>query len=309
MTVLPKVLAGAMVWVASAAVALAQMGAISDICDDCVLEKFANCGESKFIEGPNFDAAGNLWIVGLRSGEIFKVTPDGECTVAGSTGGFPGGARFDAEGKLLISDRIGLLSYDTETGAIASVKSRMGTENLRGLNDVVIDKEGGIYFTEPNGSSILRPDGRVFYQSPDLTTELQVIGDSFAFPNGVLLNNDQNVLYIAEYAANRILAVPLSGPGQVNVGSTPYVFAYMTGGIGPDGMLTDSAGNIYAAHFRAGEVVVYNASGFPYGAIRMPTGESQLTTNIAIHENFLYVTESGKNDIWRVKLKMPGTDK
>jgi gluconolactonase len=281
-------------------------GELSAICGECRLEKFASCGEGKFLEGPNFDAAGNLWMVGLRSGEILKVTPAGECSVAGKSGGFPGGARFDHEGTLLISDRIGLLAYDTAAGTVEPIRDRYGNQNMRGLNDVVVDKGGGIYFTEPYGSNAVQPTGRVFYLPPDRKKDLVLIGDTFAFPNGVMLSPDETVLYVGEYAINRVTAIPMSGSGVVNAAGVPFVFAYMTGGIGPDGMAVDVDGNLYVAHYKAGEVVIYNPSGFPIGYIRMPADAGQWVTNVALHGGYLYITEANKNEVWRVKTNVAG---
>jgi gluconolactonase len=153
------VLLGWLLWASSAP---AQVGAkLADICDDCRVEKFASCGAGKFLEGPNFDKAGVMWLVGLQSGEILKVSPAGECTVATKGVSFPGGTSFDKEGKLIVTSRTGLLSYDTATGAITTLRSFYGTQVFRGLNDVIVDKAGGIYFTEPNGSNLYCPNGRV----------------------------------------------------------------------------------------------------------------------------------------------------
>jgi sugar lactone lactonase YvrE len=44
----------------------------------------------------------------------------------------------------------------------------------------------------------------------------------------------------------------------------------MAGGIGPDGMLVDSKGNVYTAHYMAGEVVVHDRFGFQIGVIKLP---------------------------------------
>mgnify|MGYP000264038940 FL=1 len=63
--------------------ALAQpTNPLAEICGDCKVEKVASCGAGKFLEGPNFDKDGVLWMVGLMAGEILKVAKDGQCTVA-----------------------------------------------------------------------------------------------------------------------------------------------------------------------------------------------------------------------------------
>ena len=278
---------------------------ISEICGDCVVEKWASCGAGKFLEGPNFDSAGNLWMVGLNSGEILKATPNGQCSVAKGGINFPGGARFDKQGKLIVTSREGLLSYDTATGEIKKIVTVYGTQVFRGLNDVIVDKAGGIYFTEPNGSHAIRHNGRVFYLPPGENQQLRLIGDTFAFPNGLVLSPDEQTLYIGEFGLNRTMAIPVSN-GTVPAAGNPWIFAYYEGGMGPDGMLTDTDGNVYVAHYRAGEVVINDKSGFSVGKIKLPPDAGLGTTNLAIHGGYLYITEAQKNEIFRVKTsKLP----
>ena len=290
----------------------ARMAGISAICDDCRLEKFSHCGAGKFIEGPAFDKEGTLWMVALNAGEIVKVSPAGQCTVASKVGGGPNGARFDKAGRqLIVTDRDrGLYAFDTGSSEVRVLRNKAGNDALRGLNDLVIDSVGGIFFTEPYGSSALRPNGRVFYLPPGNTpTEqrhLVLIGDNFAFPNGVMLSPDERTLYIGDYGTKRIFSVPLSAPGTPNPAGIPIVFATMTGGVGPDGMAVDVQGNLYVANYRGGEIVVFAADGFPYGSIRLPEGAAAGTTNMAVRDGYLYITESLNNDVWRVKTRIAG---
>lgn len=293
-------------FLALASPAIADSGRLSEICGDCKVEKFSTCPSGSFLEGPNFDKNGILWLVGLSGGTVLKVTPNGECTVAKSGISYPGGSRFDKEGKLILTSRAGLLSYDTATGAITTIRQYYGSQVFRGLNDVVVDKAGGIYFTEPNGSNAARPTGRVFYLPPSRKGELMLIGDTFAFPNGLVLSPDETSLYVADFAQNRIIVVPIENPGFVSVAGTIYVFANMTGGMGPDGMLVDTKGNVYVAHYLAGEVVIIDPSGFEIGIIKMPPEAGPGTTNLAFHNGYLYITDSSKDAIWRVKTKIPG---
>ncbi len=279
---------------------------LSQICDDCTLRKFASCPEGKFLEGPNFDRDGVLWMVSLRTHEILKATSDGQCSVVADVGGYPGGGRFDHSGKYIVTDRSALMSFDTATSKMTAIVSSFGTQNFKGLNDVIVDKAGGMYFTDPNGSNAMHPNGRVFYLPPDRSKDIVLIGDMYAFPNGLVLSPDERLLYIGEYALNRIMAVPLSGPGMVAPLGSPYVFAYMVGGIGPDGMLVDQKGDVYSAHYQAGEIAIQDPSGFPIGQIRMPPGAGRGTTNLAFHDGYLYVTEASRSEVWRVATKIPG---
>lgn len=231
--------------------------------------------------------------------------------VAFKLGGAPNGARFDRRGRLIITDRDRqLLSLNTVSGETQTLRSKHGYEALRGLNDSVIDSAGGIYFTEPYGFSAVKPDGRVFYMPPDDSAgkprDLVGVGNTFAFPNGVALSPDEELLYVNDYATSRIIALPLLSPGLLNPGAVPYVFATLVGGNGPDGIAIDVAGNVYVAHQRGGEVVVFNRQGFAYGAIRLPAEAGIGTTNLAFWEGALYILESFKNEVWRVRTKIPG---
>jgi len=75
--------------------------------------------------------------------------------------------------------------------------------NLRGLNDSVIDRSGGVYFTEPYGSDVLNPNGRGFYLAPEGQQQkgktLTILMDQVAFPNGITLSPGEDVLYVSDY--------------------------------------------------------------------------------------------------------------
>ena len=267
----------------------------------CRPEKFATC--HGFLEGAVFDRSGAMWMVAWMAGEVLRVA-DGKCTVVGHVA-HPNGAKFHPDGRMFITDsREGLLAFDPATGRVSTVKDTYANEHLRGTNDLVFDKAGGVYFTEPYGSDVLKPNGRVFYLPPGPDARLTLVADNIAFPNGIALSPDERTLYVADFARNRILSLPLVAPGRVE--GIAFVFAQMEGGIGPDGVMVDAAGNVYAAHFRAGEVVVFDPQGFRYGSIRLPEGAGAMPTNLALHDGWLYITEAEKNEVWRLKTNIPG---
>lgn len=267
------------------------------VCGNCVIEKFATCGG--FLEGATFDAQGHLWVVDLLSGKVHSVSPAGQCTLRGNTGGQPNGARFGPDGQLWIADKqLGLLKMDPASGAITPVVNSYRSERLRGLNDLAFDAAGGVYFTEPYGSNVLKPDGRLFYLPPGKEARLQVVSDALAFPNGVAVTASGRNVLVGEFAARRILSLPAFGsPDDFDV---PYVYSRTEGGTGPDGMLLSPGGALFAANFGAGEVLVFDATGRPLETIRLPGGLQ--TTNVALRDGALYVTEASRGEIWRVKL-------
>ena len=285
---------------------------LSAICDDCRPEKFTSeC--TGFLEGPVFDREGTLWVAGILKGVIWRVTPDGHCTVGMQLPAevkFPCGLRFSQDGTLYgVAMGYGLFSVDMSSKKVTLLASGAGLGGLpdgafHGLDDIFIDRTGGMYLTDAAGSSVLNPVGQLFYRDSSGNVK-RIINGGLMFPNGVVLSPDEKMLYIDEWAANRILAVPVVSPGVINPG-WGYVFATLSGGHGPDSMTADSAGNIYVAHFGSGEVLIFAPNGDYYGPIRLPEGAGSNPTNLAFHNGYLYITEGEKGEIWRVKAKIPG---
>src|SRR5262245_56182189 len=84
---------------------------ISEICGECVVEKFATCGG--FLEGATFDRSGTLWVVDLTGGKILRVDGAGQCHAEATPGGAPNGAKFHRDGRLFIADKnLGVVAYD-----------------------------------------------------------------------------------------------------------------------------------------------------------------------------------------------------
>ena len=285
---------------------------LETICGDCTVEKFTSeC--TGLLEAPVFDRAGILWLVGILKGVIWRVTPDGHCTVGVQLPPeikFPAGLRFAQDGTLYgVAMGSGLFSVDLSSAKatlIANGATLGGFPDggFHGLDDIFIDHAGGMYFTDAAGSSVFNPVGQLFYRDAGGNIS-RIISGGLMFPNGVVLSPDEKMLYIDEWGANRILAVPVIAPGIINKGFG-YVFATLNGGHGPDSMTADSSGNIYAAHYGSSEIVVFAPNGDYFGAIHLPAGAGSDPTNAAFHNGYLYITEMAQHTIWRVKTKIPG---
>ncbi len=280
-------------------IAPAALAAIPELCGECRAEKFARCGG--LLEGITVDKSGGLWAVDLLSGKVYSIGDDGKCNERGNTGGQPNGARFAPDGMLWIADKQkGLLKMDPRTGVVTLVVNHFMNEQLRGLNDLAFDAQGGVYFTEPYGSSALKPDGRIFYLPPGEGARLRLVTGGLAFPNGIALSGDGNTLLVGEFALKRITAMP--SLASTNEFEFPLVAVTTAGGYGPDGMLMRADGILIAANFRAGEVLAFDAARRPLGSIRLPPEAGLDTTNVAIRAGWLYITEGDKGEIWRVRL-------
>ncbi|MBN1239797.1 MAG: SMP-30/gluconolactonase/LRE family protein [Gammaproteobacteria bacterium] len=283
--------------------AAAQTDGLERICGDCVFEKFASCGG--FLEGATVDAEGTLWVVDLLSGNLLSVDDGGRCDARANTGGQPNGAKFHRDGRLFVADKtLGIVAYDPSSDEITTIADTYRAERLRGTNDLVFDAEGGLYFTEPYGSSATNPTGRVFYLPPGENASPVLAADGLAFPNGVALSPDGGNIFVGEYAKKHLLSAP--AVGSPDVFDIAYVFARTVGGVGPDGMALDEDGNIYVAIFQGGAVDVIAPDGRPRGTLMLPDDAGTFVTNLAFHEGWLYVTEASVGEIWRVRVSSAG---
>src|ERR1700759_1786841 len=75
-----------------------------------------------FIEGPSFDKDGNLYVVDIPSGRIFRIAPDGQWTLVVAYDGWPNGLKIAADGRTFVADyRHGIMECDARAGRMRKV--------------------------------------------------------------------------------------------------------------------------------------------------------------------------------------------
>ena len=57
-----------------------------------------------FLEGPSFDRAGNLYVVDIPFGRIFRISPQGKLDVVAEYDGEPNGLRIHRDGRIFVAD-------------------------------------------------------------------------------------------------------------------------------------------------------------------------------------------------------------
>src|SRR5687768_10582833 len=167
-------------------------------------------------EGPAFDRAGNLFFVNWLSSSVNRLTPDGVVGEFFNSGGIPAGLAFHRDGSLYLADEgeqtHGVLRITPEGDARILVNDYEG-QPLNGANDLVFDRNGVLYFSDPWGSSAERPIGGFYRFFPD--GRLERIDHGLAFPNGVAINADESAVFLAETNHNRILRYPIGAAGGI----------------------------------------------------------------------------------------------
>ncbi len=271
------------------------------------MQRHHNRAVDCFLEGPGFDAAGNLYLTELAHGRILRVTPGGDWSVVAEYDGRPNGLRFRADGAIFVTDRTrGILRLHPDTGGIETLLAELpGGVALHGPNDLVLAGNDDLYFTDQGETGLNNPIGRLVRLTAGGTVE--VLLDAVPSPNGLALTADESAVLLAVTRANAIWHVPLVGAERVagRVGT----FIQMSGGPGggPDGILCDSEDNLIVAHARMGAVWVFSRLGEPLYRIRSCKGV--MTTNVAFGGpdlRTLYVTELASGCILTARLPTPG---
>lgn len=257
-----------------------------------------------FLEGPSFDKAGNLWVVDIPFGRIFRISPAGEWTLVSEYDGEPNGLKLHADGRVFIADhKQGIVALDPATGKVSPVLDRSRLEGFRGCNDLFFAADGSLYFTDQGQTGLQDASGRLFRLRGDGRLDCVLAG--IPSPNGLVTALGEQILYLAVTRDNAVWRVPMLADG---VATKVGVFVQMSGGLaGPDGMALDVAGNIAVAHAGLGTVWLFSRLGEPIARIRSCRG--LMTTNVAYggaDNKTLYITESETGTILTAAMSEPG---
>lgn len=247
-----------------------------------------------FIEGPSFDADGNLYIVDIPFGRIFRISPEGQWSLVAEYEGWPNGLKIGKDGRILVADyRRGVLELDATAGRMHPVLASRNSESFRGCNDLHLASNGDIYFTDQGQTGLHDPTGRVYRLAPN--GRLDCLIDTGISPNGLVLDPEEAVLFVAMTRDNAVWRLPFMKDGSVSkVGR----FCSLFGPSGPDGMTMDGAGRLFVAHASLGHVFVFAPNGECIARIKSCAGTT--CTNVAIggaRSDRLYITESTSGSV------------
>lgn len=256
-----------------------------------------------FLEGPVFDPNGNLYVTDIPFGRVFRIDPQGEWELVAEWDGEPNGLKFLDDRQLLVADyRNGLMACDVTTGAVRPYLDRRNSERFKGVNDLVFDSRGNLYFTDQGQTGLHDPTGCLYRLCPD--GRLDRLLDNVPSPNGVALSPDERALYLGVTRANQVWRVPLLSDGGVS-----KVGAFFTshGPSGPDGLAVDERGRVIVANPGLGVVWVLDPRAEPEVVLRSCAGSS--LTNLAFggpEHKTLYCTESVSGSILVADLDVAG---
>lgn len=265
---------------------------------------------------------------GMQAGFIWKHDPKMDTTtIFRSPSGMSNGIIFDAEGCMVVAEGADcggqrITRTDMKTGKSVILANTYQGQPFNSPNDVAIDAQGRIYFTDPRyighepmtqsvfGVYRIDPDGSVH----------RIIAD-LGKPNGVAVSPDQKTLYVSDFddglpdfrekvedmshrrGPMALMAFDLRVDGTVQ--NKRKVVDYAPDD-GADSLMTSSSGHLYAAvrnQNRPG-IAVYSSDGNELAFILTPEIPTNMVFGQREEKHLLYIT-AGKS-LYKIQTTQTG---
>jgi len=220
-------------------------------------------------EGPVAMQDGSMLV---SSNGILKADLSGNVTTFIENSNGTNGMGWDQQGRLIAvqrapkNEKVGVL-YPPDK--VTTLADNFQGKPFNSLNDMALDKRGGVYFTDTQGIYYLPPGGTV-----------SRIIDEVPRPNGLVLSPDEKTLYVHNKDGVYMLAFDVAANGTISNrrNFARYKSVRIPGHKDPswdedngaDGMAVDSEGRVYAATNSG--VEVFSARGELLGVMPVQWG-------------------------------------
>ncbi len=259
-------------------------------------ETLANdCG---FTEGPVWNAQGFYLFSDIEHNVVYKIFPGERKSIfiknsgteniddpelkPGQTGS--NGLAYDGNGQLLVcrhgSHSVAYLSENILQPLIETFENKP----FNSPNDIVVHKNGSIYFSDPPyGLKDGNPNRQKFQPLAAVycfqNGSLQIICDKYQYPNGVCLSPDEKLLYIC---SNKPFEKFIS---VYDTATNSFIKTFAEEN--SDGIKCDRNGNVYLCNKDG--IIILNERGERMALIELPTQPANICWG-GHHQNDLFVT-------------------
>jgi gluconolactonase len=228
-------------------------------------------GDFQFVEGPQWFPVDGGYLVfsDIPADEIKKWTGKDGIVTFRKPSQKSNGNTIDLQGRLVSAEHDGRrISMTEKDGTISTVVDVFEGHKLNSPNDVVVRKDGTIWFTDPDyglgGRPKEQPGNYVFRYDPT-TKSLRAVVKDFDKPNGLCFAPDQKKIYVADSGAPKHIRIFDVQPDGSLVNGR--VFCKIDKG-GPDGIRCDADGRVWSS---AGDGIhIFATNGALIGKIFTP---------------------------------------
>jgi gluconolactonase len=253
----------------------------------------------KFTEGPVWSREGFLLFSDVPQDLILQWTPGKGVSRFRESSNGANGNTFDAQGRLYSCEsRTRRVVRMDRKGQLEVLAERFEGKRLNAPNDIVVRRDGHVYFTDPAFGAQQDTRELDFFGVYHITPrgEIEAIARWKTRPNGVALSPDGRILYVTNSDERNVYAFDLDRQGRA---ANPRVVVSGIDGV-PDGMAVDEKGNLYVT---ARALFVYTPQGKLLATIEMP----ETPSNCAFGDpdfGALYVT--ARSSVYRIRLDVKG---
>ncbi|MBW9110364.1 SMP-30/gluconolactonase/LRE family protein [Microbacterium ureisolvens] len=242
------------------------------------------------LEGPTFSADGTLHVVDVMApaGEpkVLRIDVEDKTVqplYTDDVSAFTSAQVSPLDGRIYLTDFLGsrIVSItqdgeDTRTHFAGQVDGRPVL-----ADDIAFDPEGNMFVTDTtgmDGPGWVTP-GRVIRIGVD--GAVSVLAEDLPSPNGIVFDENDVGLWVAQYNANRIDYYQLDASRTSVLSAFPAIHVD-AGASRIDSTAVDAAGNVYQAFHMKPEIAVYSRTGALVETIRIPGEGLHTATNVAI---------------------------
>ncbi len=221
---------------------------------------------------------------------------------------------LDKQGNIIAAEhgnrRISRIARD---GKLTVLADRYEGKRLNSPNDVVVRKNGDIYFTDPPfgllnpgqslGDALKSPLRELNFNGVfriSTAGKIEPVVKDLALPNGLAFSPDEKKFYVANSAGKTWSVYDVQADGTMASGAL-FDADKETGAGVPDGMKVDTAGNVWATG--PGGILVISPQAKLLGVIEFPEVPANCAWGDADGKT-LYVT--ARTGLYRIKTKITG---
>jgi len=257
-------------------------------------------------EGPIPLPDGTIIFTHPGQSRITKIDKDGSTSPFLENTNGSNGLAFDSKGRLISAQANGIgILYPK--GAEKTLLDSCDGKRFGRPNDVVVDKKGGVYFTDPVGFGPDAPKNitpAAYYMTP--AGKCLKVAEGINRPNGVQLSTNEKILYVNDTAGEYVLAFDIQPDATLknrrNFAKLQGVQKTDTGVTsGADGLAVDSKDRVYVCTSTG--VQIFSPKGEPLGTIPL----SRAPQNLAFggpDKKTLYVV--GRGAAYKIQMLAQG---
>lgn len=255
-----------------------------------------------FTEGPAVAPDGRVFFTDQPNDRIYVWDEDDGISLWLEGTNRSNGMYFNKEGQLVTcADLNNELAWFDDNKQMHVIHSGYDEKPLNAPNDLWIDPEDGIYFSDPYYHRKWWKEGRgeeqevrgVYYLNKE--DEITRVIDDFVQPNGLIGTPDGKTLYVADINDKKIWKYDIQKDGTL---ANKTFFAPK----GSDGMTIDKKGNVYLT---SGKVWVYSPKGKLIKEIEVPESPSNVVFG-GKDRKTLFIT--ARKGVYTLDMKVKGVD-